>query len=496
MSIPLSGIILIPLSLAIFFFAPHRLGQFAIVAAVFAAASVLNFAGGSFPLGIAPYYFVAILIAVRLLPKWLKDGVTFSANQPLVVYLRIVLAFVGWSVVSAFLLPLVFHGLPVDLGRAGPDATFYSRLPLQWSLSNCGQAGYLSLDAIVIIYLIEETRTSPDLGALAAAFSLSGLIVIAVGAYQYIAHHFGLPFPSIFLNSNPAWAQLTSQDLNGTSRISATFDESSGAGSFLAAWTVFQLTLATRSGNHRWRHLLYTLAGLTIVIGTTSTTGYLTTAVMLMVMLARELIASDRRHHSAHAIATLSLIALAIVCVFLLTNEGYSLLSNVLLDKARSGSSLHRMATVRRSFDIFTATYGLGAGLGSNRAMSMVAYILSNLGALGVMLFVWLMLALVTMSRVAMNAVQVETAVYIWHQAFSMAFIAHLLALTLSGAEISDPTLWLLWGTLLASLGLRWPVPYLRQSMPQGSDTQRPTLINGNGGSVESVSIQTAANYH
>src|ERR1700677_294114 len=283
MSIPLSGIILIPLGLAIFFFAPQRRGQLGIVAAVFAAASILNFAGGNFPVGIGPYYFIAILIAVRLLPKWLNDGLTFSANNSLVFYLRIVLAFVGWSVVSAFLLPILFHGLPVDLGRAGPDATFYTRLPLQWSLSNGGQAGYLALDAVVIIYLIEQTRTSADLGALAAAFSLSGLIVVAVGAYQYIAHNFGLPFPSIFLNSNPAWAQLTSQDLNGASRISATFDESSGAGSFLAAWTVFQLTLAIDSLDHRWRHLIYTLAGLTIVIGTTSTTGYLTTAIMLMV---------------------------------------------------------------------------------------------------------------------------------------------------------------------------------------------------------------------
>src|ERR1700735_3103771 len=145
MSIPLSGIVLLPLSLAIFFFAPRRLGQLAIIAAVFAAASVLNFAGGSFPVGIAPYYFIAILIAGRLLPKWLTDGLTFSANRPLVFYLRIVVAFVGWSVASAFVLPILFHGLPVDLGRAGPDATFYSRLPLQWSLSNAGQAGYLAL---------------------------------------------------------------------------------------------------------------------------------------------------------------------------------------------------------------------------------------------------------------------------------------------------------------------------------------------------------------
>lgn len=493
MSIPLSGIVLIPLSLAIFFFAPERLGQLAIVAAVFAAASVLNFGGGSFPVGITPYYFAAILITVRSFPKWLNAGLALTPNKPLTFYLRAVMAFVGWSVVSAFLLPILFRGLPVDLGRAGPDATFYTRLPLQWSLSNGGQAGYLALDAVVILYLIEHTRTSTSLRLLAAAFEWSGLIVIAVGAYQYAAHHLGLPFPSIFLNSNPAWAQLTTQDLNGAFRISATFDESSGAGSFLAAWTVFELTFAIRSADHRWRYLICALAGLTIVIGTTSTTGYVTTAIMLVVMLAQELIGSDRRRSSVPAIATLTLIVLAIVCVFLLTNAGYSLLSGVLLDKAQSGSSLHRVATVRRSFDIFTATYGLGAGLGSNRAMSIVAYILSNLGAAGMMLFVWLMLALITMSHVASNAVPIEPNLSVWHHAFAMAFIAHLLALTLSGAEISDPVLWLLWGLLLASIGLRWPAPSLRHSMAHGSDALDAAEVIGSSSLAASVRIRAAA---
>ena len=52
-----------------------------------------------------------------------------------------------------------------------------------------------------------------------------------------------------------------------------------------------------------------------------------------------------------------------------------------------------------RSLDVFAATYGLGAGLGSNRAMSLLAYIASNLGMAGIVLFGSLMVSLLSMSR-------------------------------------------------------------------------------------------------
>jgi hypothetical protein len=113
MSIPPSGIALAPLGLAIFFFAPHRLGHAAIFAAVFAAASVLNFGNGTFPVGIAPFYFIAFLIAVRSIPKWLNGGLNIPMSEPLRHHLQAVTAFVVWAALSAFLLPILFRGLPV-----------------------------------------------------------------------------------------------------------------------------------------------------------------------------------------------------------------------------------------------------------------------------------------------------------------------------------------------------------------------------------------------
>jgi hypothetical protein len=130
------------------------------------------------------------------------------------------------------------------------------------------------------------------------------------------------------------------------------------------------------------------------------------------------------------------------------------LLSGVMLDKAHSGSSLHRTATVVRSWDIFTATYGLGAGLGSNRAMSLLAYVVSNLGFTGSILFFWLLLSLFSMHRANRSIASDDSGP--WFQALGMAFVARFLALSESGAEVSDPIFWLLWGLLLGAIRQRW----------------------------------------
>jgi hypothetical protein len=465
MSIPLSGMIFIPLSLVIFVFAPEHLPRLAIIAAIFAASAVVSFGGASFPVGISPFYFTALLIAVRCAPKWLNGGLHMPISKPLRHHVQIITGFTVWAGFSAFVLPLLFNGLPVDLARAGADSTYYSRMPLHWSLSNAGQAGYLVLDLIVVLYLMKHSESADTLERMYTAFSWSGLIVVAVGAYQWLAHRVGLPFPLQLFNSNPAWAELANQDIGGISRISATFNESSGAGAFLPAWLSFEFLLGTKSSPASLRHLIFALAGILMVIATTSTTGYVTTAAMLFIILFRSLFSSSQRG-SVRAAVLAGLVLIAAYCLFITTDHGSALLAEVMLDKYHSGSSLHRTATVVRSWDIFTATYGLGAGLGSNRAMSLLAYVVSNLGFTGTILFFWLLLSLFSLHR-GNPSVATDDSRPLF-QALGTAFVARFLALSESGAEVSDPILWLLWGLLLAAIRQRWLIAAIRARASPG----------------------------
>jgi hypothetical protein len=193
-----------------------------------------------------------------------------------------------------------------------------------------------------------------------------------------------------------------------------------------------------------------------MVIATTSTTGYLTTTIMLLIIFLRwTLTPRDARSNRPLVLAGFILIAGTAVTIFTLSGQGSTLVAGVMLDKAQSGSSLHRTATIVRSLDVFAATCGLGAGLGSNRAMSIIAYIVSNLGITGTLLFAWLMASMVSMSRGIRSMPQGDNSLLI-SQALGMGLLARLLALSAAGAEITDPIMWLFWGIFLSAIRLQW----------------------------------------
>src|SRR5229473_7392481 len=153
MGIPISGLILIPLTLAIFCFSSY-LAEWAIFSSVLQGAALVNL-GGGFAVGLSPYFFVGILIASRVVPQWVTGRIRFCTDEPVTPHVYLLALFVLWSVLSAFALPVLFDGLPVDCPRTGVDQGYYLLSPLHWSPSNAGQAGYMILDLLIIIYMLQ-----------------------------------------------------------------------------------------------------------------------------------------------------------------------------------------------------------------------------------------------------------------------------------------------------------------------------------------------------
>lgn len=108
MSIPLSGFIVMAVTVWFVVMRPDELVILAVVLNAFGAASVINIGGGDFPVGIAPYYFVAAVIAVRILPQWVAGRIKFFAGELAVACARTVALFVVVCVASAFVLPRLF----------------------------------------------------------------------------------------------------------------------------------------------------------------------------------------------------------------------------------------------------------------------------------------------------------------------------------------------------------------------------------------------------
>ena len=287
MSITYIGLIVIFVSLIIFVVAPRYLVPWAIVVSVLQAASVFN-VGGAFPIGVSPYFFVTILICLRFLPLWLSGQLGFGRDESVCLYVRPLLLMVLWGVLSAAVLPVLFSGALVDSPRRGMDAA--SAIPLQWTWSNVAQAGYLVLNFVFIVYMLWQSVDRIQIERCIAAFRWSGAFAAAVGAYQLLAHFTGLPYPASFFNSNLAWAQLTDQKIGGAWRVSATFTEPSAAGAYFAMWTTLLLFSALSGERVTWSNWCLLVSGIVMLALTTSATGYLVGATVLVLLFGKQML--------------------------------------------------------------------------------------------------------------------------------------------------------------------------------------------------------------
>lgn len=463
MLFPISGLILIPLTLAIFCCSSY-VAEWAIFSAVLQGAALVNI-GGGFAVGLSPYFFVVGFLALRVIPNWAIGRIRFFAEEPVRIHVRTLACFIIWCVFSAFALPLLFDGLPVDSPRAGVDQSYYIQSALHWSPSNMGQAGYMVLNFVMVMGVLQMATVPGRLSRLVSAFSWSGVFVVAVGTYQNLCHSLGMSFPSWLFNSNAVWAQQPNQIIGmGFSRMSATFVEPSDAAGFFVAWSAFELGLAIAGGRRNGWHWLCAAVGSVMLIETTSTTGYVTAGIMWVVM-AFDCGATIVRHGWIKVKASMAVGALAIgALVALVTIPRAGLLLNaVLFEKGESASALHRTSTFGRAVEVFQHSWGLGVGLGSNRAMSVFFYVLSNLGWPGMLLAVLLLAHLYSQVRLGLCRSGVDAAMRGILMALGGAFVANLVALLASGAEITQPRLWILWSLLLAAIRQGWLVE--RQSM-------------------------------
>lgn len=472
MEITQTGLIVIPAGLLVLRLWPKRLAQLAVILAVLDAAAVVNIRG-PFMIGVTPYFFVAMLMACRSIVRNIQQPFRFAPHESIRPVIRALLLFTAWGVISAFLCPVLFAGIPVDSPRLGPDRAFYYQLPLYWSGSNLGQAAYLVLDALFLLHIARDAFDGESAEALFQAYSWSGLIVVVFGFYQFFSHKFGLPFPKEFINSNIAWGQSTNQHVGTLWRISATFVEPSSAGAFLAAWSIFELSLCMNQSTHSGRHWTLAILGTITLAATTSTTGYIAVGAMWLSIAVRyvSVVLQTGILPKRGLIGITACVAVAFVCLGRLSSHGTSALDIALLHKTHSNSAAHRFSTIPRAIRVLRVTLGLGAGIGSNRAMSAPFYMLSNLGIFGTALFAY---ALVTLCKAAtfetsLSIISRQDRAYL--KAALAGLTAVLLCMTESGAEITGPTLWLFIAMLLGGVRKVWLARILAAIAPARTKT-------------------------
>jgi hypothetical protein len=279
--------------------------------------------------------------------------------------------------------------------------------------------------------------------------------VIGVGVYQILCHRLGFQFPAWLFNSNEAWAENFDQHVGGVSRVSATFVEPSSAAAFMASWCMFELMLAIWDPVRSRFHWTCVVLGSVILVETASSTGYIAGAliwIMITSDFVKSLLVYGRiRVRVFAAVFTMG----AVVLLTLATMPNVQLLLNQLLfQKNISSSGLHRSVTFGRAVTVFYESLGLGVGLGSNRAMSLFFYLLSNVGLPGMLLFFYLLSK--SYGQVSLRIYSSSGPNQIFLKAVAYGLGVYIITMVLSGAEITTPYLWILWGMLFAGIRESW----------------------------------------
>jgi hypothetical protein len=445
------GVLFIPVVLFCFVSRPERLLSLVMVAALFEAGSVFNGSVGAYVFGVQPFYFVEIFVVVRLLILVGQGkALLFPRADPRRGFIALLIAFWAWSFASAFVMPYVFAGVPVfEPPRAGFDSPFVDLTPLHWTISNFAQAAYLTLNVATILYAFFVVRTRRQLESLFRGFALSASIAVAAGLLQRLTISLGWPFPYELFNNNPGYSQGFDQQLVGFRRISSTFPEPSFAGSFLSG-IASGLLAGFLSGQRGWRWLFGLLVVTAVLLDTTATTGYVAivgmTCVLFVYFSPFRGPKRVRRLLARRWIVVGSAVSALAACVLLFVSGFNEIFLNVTTEKAEGLSFAFRADLDLAAITVFRNTYGIGAGLGSNRPSSLVMTFLSSVGIVGTILFATLLYRIV-------KAFPGKSAPSTLHMTFwSLAGL--LLAQTIAIPDMNRPVLWTLMMLVMVQVGL------------------------------------------
>jgi hypothetical protein len=212
-----------------------------------------------------------------------------------------------------------------------------------------------------------------------------------------------------------------------SSRYSGTFTESSEAGHVLACFTAGFLAQRIKFG----RSLFPGLIGLAAILLVRSSGTLAAIAIVLFFIVLWHPIFRFPFH--VNLVQLKRVIILAVVGGAIVAAVIFSPLRDSLIEmtirKQESGSFVNRIASDVYALHLFVETNGIGVGMGSNRPSSLLTSLLSTVGVLGLVVFLFMYFKLLS------NAASK-------HSELQWAGLAYFLCLASSGPDYDTAWIW------------------------------------------------------
>jgi len=346
-------------------------------------------------------------------------------------------AYILFSVLSSFFLPRIFAGATLVYSSARDVSGMMSTVaaPLSPGSSNLSQSVYLLGDLACFAVVSGLAR----LGY--ARFIAQQLIIASMACFALALIDIGTFMAGesqlLDLIRNANYTMHTAETISGFKRIVGSFPEASAYGATALAFFSFTLLLWLERFSSRMAGLATICIGPTIVL-CTSTTAYvagLFVVCLLVLFSAKRLIGGPATTpHATFLAITLFVLPCSIVALSLIPdawNSVADLVNMTLSDKLQSQSGEERTAWNTLALIAFIDTATFGAGLGTVRASSFIAALLSNVGLAGTALFA---IFLYTLVRASSRHISGDRETHAIGNAAVLASIAQIASAAISGS--------------------------------------------------------------
>ena len=322
------------------------------------------------------FYAVAIGTVVALGLQMLGNGKAPPASRrPLPPGVALLLFFFCWSVLVTLLAPVLFNGLTVYTPTGG-----YNLAAGYLTSSNIAQIIYLALGICVMLFLARSGRCGPEIiGLLVGTATLLSL-------WRYLNLTFGLPFPEGVFDNSPQFAYIESAP-GGAERFRGIFSEPSGvAGSSIVTVAYMVPRALQTEGARRVGALLLTGVAVFLGVISTSTTFVVAGVSVAVIAVVTFVLRFVLRRTGISALGSVVICSLVVAALWVLPIVA-EFVETAVDEKVSSSSFTERSSANTAALEVLLSSFGMGTGLGSNRASSFVPTLLSTTGVVGTVVF-------------------------------------------------------------------------------------------------------------
>jgi hypothetical protein len=455
------GVLIIFIAFILLFLPKPWLWGFAIFVLQFQAAAIITIGKGDQAAGISPAYFILILAIARdLVFAALRDDFRVSIKL-LNVYAPAILFFL-WSVATALIWPMLFAGQIAVAAYHGDGNE------LQVSSSNIIHSIYLLIcvSSSFMISLAVSRSSDRVSNLLMRSYITASIVAGAFIIYHALHLYFGTPFPLEFFYSNPSAAQnqfgIIAPEMGRQlllMRPSGTFSEPSYAAMYMVGF--FGFVTAMYIHRKRSRLLLFgVVTTFLIVMLIGSSGGLIILALVASYLVLRGTVSLSQLWDKKYRrfFKPLGIIVICCVLPIVVFPNLLDMLSLglkfLLLDKLQTDSGAARMATEYMALQVFVDSYGLGTGLGSNQSGTLLGYILSNTGMIGLLLLGWFALSVTKLAQRTIKRLRFGDIEYGNIHAWLLCVVCLLLIGFIGIPILLVPNIWIVIG-ILTGLSIR-----------------------------------------